>query len=63
MNERFRNALIAGLLAAVVWMIIATLVGLAGGSVVGWGIGLLVVGFVGTFVIESAIVRSRAGRR
>ena len=63
MTERFRNALIAGLLAAVIWMIIATLVGLSAGSVVGWGIGLLVVGVAGTFAIESVIVRSRPGRR
>lgn len=63
MTERFRNALIAGLLAAVIWMIIATLAGLAGGYVVGWGLGFLVVGMVGTFAVESVIVRSRAGRR
>lgn len=63
MTERFRNALIAGLLAAVIWMIIATLVGLSAGSVVGWGMGFLVIGMVATFMIESTIVRSRAARR
>jgi len=59
MTGRLRDGLIAGLLAAVIWMVITTLGGFSAASVVGWGLALLVIGFVVTFAVATAIARSR----
>ena len=61
MRGQVKSALVAGLLAAVIWMVIATAVDLGKGAVIGWGLGFLVIGALGTFAISAAIRRSRGG--
>ena len=65
MTGYMRDGLIAGLLAAFIWMVISTLTGVSAGAVVGWGFGFLIIGFAGTLLIASLIGRSRgaAARR
>jgi hypothetical protein len=59
MNARVRSALLGGLIAAVIWMVIATLTDGSKGFVVGWGLGLLVFTFVVSMIISRFVHRSR----
>ncbi|TCK26434.1 hypothetical protein [Pseudonocardia endophytica] len=62
MDDKLRSALIAGLIAAVIWTVISLLTGAAVGPTLVWA----VVFFVGTAVVSwlvyTAIARSRAPR-
>jgi hypothetical protein len=59
MNARVRSALLGGLIAAVIWMVIATLTDGSKAFVVGWGLGLLVFTFVVSMIIARFVHRSR----
>lgn len=63
MMENFRSGLLAGLISAVIWMTITSLVGsYSKGAIVGGGWGFLVVVAVITMVISTIVGRSkRAG--
>lgn len=59
MNAQIRSSLLGGLIAAVIWMVIATLNDASKGAVIGWGLGLLVFTFVVSLVISKTIRRNR----
>lgn len=60
-GDKVRSSLLGGLIAAVIWMVIATLSDGSKGYVVGWGLGLLVFTFAVSFVISTMIGRDRRG--
>ncbi len=62
MTEQLRSGLIAGLIAAVIWMIITVLVDLSKAAIVNGGLAFL----VGTMLVSTAIstiISKRAGPR
>jgi hypothetical protein len=61
MNATVRSSLLGGLIAAVIWMIIATLSDASKGAVIGWGLALLAFTFVVSTVISRMTHRNRGG--
>jgi hypothetical protein len=61
MNAEVRSSLLGGLIAAVIWMVIATLNDASKGAVIGWGLGLLLFTFVVSMLISRTLRRNRGG--
>jgi hypothetical protein len=61
MNAAVRSSLLGGLIAAVIWMIIATLNDASKSGVIGWGLALLAFTFVVSMVISRMTRRNRGG--
>jgi VIT1/CCC1 family predicted Fe2+/Mn2+ transporter len=59
MNAKVRSSLLGGLIAAVIWMVIASLSEASKWEVVGWGLGLLVFTFAVSMVISRVVHRDR----
>lgn len=62
MNDRLRSALIAGLIAAVIWTVISLLTGAAVGPTLAWAVVFLVGTAAITWLVYTAIARSRTPR-
>ena len=59
MDEQVRSSLLGGLIAAVIWMVIATANNASNASVIGWGLGLLVFTTVVSYGVSTVIRRKR----